>query len=238
MQTAVVGPFEFGLASDAPELDACQRLRYRVYVEEFGWEAAADHPDGRERDAYDPASLHLLVRIPGSRETLATCRLILPNPASVCPTPVFAALPVGQDEAHPLHPTQLAPDTWLEASRLTVAPEYRRTSPVVAGMAAMQLSFLASAGLCLSVIAVCNALHRPHCVSAHEIRTGRLIRRFGIDQTQIGAPFEYHGPRALFVSHADRIRQTVLPELAGVYDELEAWARAAVAEPVPVRLRA
>jgi N-acyl amino acid synthase of PEP-CTERM/exosortase system len=234
MLTAVVGPFEFGLAGHDPELDACQRLRYRVYVEEYGWESAADHPDGRERDAFDPASLHIFMRIPGCHEVAATCRLILPNPSSVCPTPVFAALPVDRDEDHPLHPTRLAPDTWLEASRLTVAPKYRRTSPAVAGMAAVQVSFFASAGLCLSVMAVCNALHRPHCVSAHELRTGRLIRRFGIDQTQIGAPFEYHGPRALFVSHADRIRQTVLPELAEVYDQLEAWARVAVAEPMPL----
>ncbi len=236
MVTSIVGPFEFGLAVEQAERDACFRLRYRVYCEEHGWESAAEHPDGLEHDAFDAASLHILVRVPGRVEPVATCRLILPDMTSATPTPLFTALPVGAYEDHAFHPTRLAPSTWLEASRLTVAPEYRRTSPLVAGIEAMQLSYLASAGLSLSVMALCNALQRPNCISAMEVRTARLLRRFGLDSTQIGEPFEYHGQRALFVTHADRIHTSVVPELADVYAQLAEWSVAAVAEPVAVRL--
>jgi N-acyl amino acid synthase of PEP-CTERM/exosortase system len=236
MVTSIVGPFEFGLATKQAEREACYRLRYRVYCEEYGWESAAEHPDGLEHDAYDAASLHILMRVPGSIEPVATCRLILPDANSIYPTPIFAALPIGAYEDHAFHPARLAPHTWLEASRLLVAPEYRRTSPLVAGMEAMQLSYFASAGLSLSLMALCNALQRPHCISAMEVRTARLLRRFGLDNTQIGEPFEYHGRRALFVTHADRILMSVAPELADVYAQLAEWSLAAVAEPVAVKL--
>lgn len=54
--------FETRLARDAADLEAAQRLRYRVFVRELGGGGpGVDHARGLEADAYDPYCEHLLL---------------------------------------------------------------------------------------------------------------------------------------------------------------------------------
>lgn len=56
------GYFALRLASDARDLAAAQRLRYRVFVQEMGGDGAmVDHAAQLECDAFDPLSDHLLL---------------------------------------------------------------------------------------------------------------------------------------------------------------------------------
>ena len=54
--------FDIHLARDADEIEAAQRLRYRVFVEEMGAPAAdADHEKRLEKDKYDAIFDHLIL---------------------------------------------------------------------------------------------------------------------------------------------------------------------------------
>lgn len=235
MSDEVIGPFRFILVTSADDLEAVERMRYDVYCRELGGERAEDHPDGRERDSYDQASVHILIRSVPDGAAVGSTRLVFPDPARARPTPVFGALPAQHSDAAPLHPARLPTQSWVEASRLAVVSAYRRHSPLIAGGEAMQHSFFASAGLCLAVAALTSAFARPYCVTAHEPRTARLLDGLGIEQVQIGGPFEYHGTRVLSVWQLGHLAQTIEPGLADVYTHLSGWAARALATPAVSR---
>ncbi|MBI5163065.1 MAG: GNAT family N-acetyltransferase [Magnetospirillum sp.] len=66
---------EVRLARDAAEVEASQRLRYRVFFQEMGAKASAEaQASGLDRDAYDPVCKHLLALADG--EVVGTYRLI------------------------------------------------------------------------------------------------------------------------------------------------------------------
>ncbi len=71
-----LGQFKFVIASSEEDKEKVYRLRYRTYVEEFGFEKPEDHPGGLETDEYDPYSVHFAV-FNGSDDIVGTIRLIL-----------------------------------------------------------------------------------------------------------------------------------------------------------------
>ena len=59
---AIMPSYAVRLARDAADLEAAQRLRYRVFIEELGGDGAlVDHRARLERDEFDPAVDHLLL---------------------------------------------------------------------------------------------------------------------------------------------------------------------------------
>jgi len=68
------------IANHSDEVEAAQRLRYRVFKDEIG----ADFPDAASSldcDEYDPHCEHLVVRDEDSHEIVGTYRLLLPEGA-------------------------------------------------------------------------------------------------------------------------------------------------------------
>jgi putative hemolysin len=81
----VAGPLEVRLATSAAELEAAQRLRYEVFMEEWG--ACADDQARRLRldaDAFDAGMEHLVVldrrRPPGAPQVVGNYRLLRLDP--------------------------------------------------------------------------------------------------------------------------------------------------------------
>ncbi|MDO5528729.1 MAG: GNAT family N-acyltransferase [Paracoccus sp. (in: a-proteobacteria)] len=73
-------PLSVRLAASEAEIEAAQRLRYRVFVKELGGDGEmVDHARGLERDAFDPVVDHLLLldsrRSPGD-EVVGVYRLM------------------------------------------------------------------------------------------------------------------------------------------------------------------
>jgi N-acyl-L-homoserine lactone synthetase len=126
-------PVRFALARTPEELEAAFRLRYRAIVEE-GWLPASDMPDGLERDAYDDEHAVQIVGWYGS-VAVATARVVPPVPGRQLPTEAafgIVAEPRGQV---------------AEASRLTVAREYRDgTHRVLGGLSAAIWTAMAERG--------------------------------------------------------------------------------------------
>jgi L-ornithine Nalpha-acyltransferase len=69
-----VSKLKITLAKTALEIEAAQRLRFRVFAEELG--AKAGPHDGLDCDAYDPVCDHLLVTRIDSQELVGTYRLL------------------------------------------------------------------------------------------------------------------------------------------------------------------
>ncbi|MGH7187335.1 MAG: GNAT family N-acetyltransferase, partial [Pseudomonadota bacterium] len=63
------------MAQSAAEIDAAQRLRYRVFVEEMGARTAGSR-GGRDRDFFDPWCEHLIVRDVARDEVVGTYRIL------------------------------------------------------------------------------------------------------------------------------------------------------------------
>jgi putative hemolysin len=68
-------PLAVGLATAASDIDAAQRLRYRVFVDEMGARFTGREP-GRDEDLFDAWCEHLVVRDCGSGEVVATYRIL------------------------------------------------------------------------------------------------------------------------------------------------------------------
>jgi N-acyl amino acid synthase of PEP-CTERM/exosortase system len=62
-----LGDFKFIVATTPALLEKVYRLRYQVYVDEFGFEHAGDHPNGMETDEWDPTSIHMAALNPERR---------------------------------------------------------------------------------------------------------------------------------------------------------------------------
>jgi hypothetical protein len=72
--------FEILPALTDSEKQATFRIRHSVYGEDLGW--AAVRADGMETDAYDPQSLHCLVRSRASGDFIGCVRLVLAAPGN------------------------------------------------------------------------------------------------------------------------------------------------------------
>jgi putative hemolysin len=67
--------FSVGCAKSSSDIEAAQRLRYRVFVEEMGATSPRTNLN-RERDLFDPWCDHLLLREQRSGRIIGTCRLL------------------------------------------------------------------------------------------------------------------------------------------------------------------
>jgi putative hemolysin len=71
-----IGKNSFVVANSNNLRNAVYRLRYKVYVEEFGFEKAEDHLEGYEIDEYDSDSIHFAA-LNENQEVIGTLRMIL-----------------------------------------------------------------------------------------------------------------------------------------------------------------
>jgi N-acyl amino acid synthase of PEP-CTERM/exosortase system len=67
------------IVRSAEQLVEAQRLRFRVYCEERGFEPGTN---GLEQDAFDAASRHVLVRSRNTGTVLGTVRVVLSDPVT------------------------------------------------------------------------------------------------------------------------------------------------------------
>lgn len=102
---------------EAHILEAIYRLRYQVYVNEWGFENPKDHPEGLEKDAYDQHSLHFYAYTDTLDNIIGTARLILDSDST---------LPIEQHfDIHEL-PEGVPRNKIAEISRLAISKDFRR----------------------------------------------------------------------------------------------------------------
>jgi len=157
-------------------LSAIQRLRYEVYCLERKFRDAADYPDGREHDEYDPHSTHICAT-DATGAVVGTVRLVHHSPLG---------LPVQQHGARLAVPAdELERRRTAEVSRLILAKQYRKHTidqPLLLW------------GLFARMYEESCRLGIGYWVAAMEEGLWRLLRRFGFPVDPIGDAIDYFGP--------------------------------------------
>ena len=110
------------LARHQDEVEAAQRLRYRVFSAEFG--AQLSGPPGIDQDEYDPFCEHLIVEDEVRQEVVGTYRLFLPE--QVANVGRYYA----QTEFDLSRPLALGSRV-MELGRSCVHPDYRQGAVIV-----------------------------------------------------------------------------------------------------------
>lgn len=184
--------YRIDLATSEADVRDAQRVRYRVYCLERGFEPPSAHPDGLEGDPFDARSAHAVVRHRSSGQAVATCRLVLADPADPeRPFPVEhhcgpALAEAGrQARARPRRQTG-------EISRFAVLPEFRRGRE--AGAAA-GVDRVLTVGLIAAVVRLSRASGVRHWYALMEPQLIRLLGRLGAHFSWFGEAVEHRGVR-------------------------------------------
>jgi N-acyl amino acid synthase of PEP-CTERM/exosortase system len=202
-----LGGFRFMQAESEDLKKAIYRLRYQVYVEEFGFERQEDHPGGLEMDEYEPHSLYLIA-LTMDGAVVGTCRLVLHSDKG------FPIEHVG-----PLHFIGEKPPAQhiAEISRLAISPTYRRrtedgqygvetylrqseggvlpdSGPIPEQYDKRQRPMIVL-GLHYAMYQVSKHLGLTHWYMIAEQKLWATLRKFNLLFHQIGEPVDYHGIR-------------------------------------------
>lgn len=224
------GNIQFRIATTEDLIRATQRLRYRVYVQEYGWEKPEDHPDGIETDMFDPHSIHAAA-IDENGVLVGTARMVMNSPLGL---PIFQTIDCF-DGFKPQSPGV------VEFSRLCVDPAFRRSVTDVnehrgpsgsyrfpgtqlnttPSQDARKLSIITH-GLIFILHQVGIRLRVTHWLMVSEKKLWVFLRRRGILFRQAGKPVQYHGERIPYIARPDEISHG----LAKLHLEtVETWGR-------------
>lgn len=217
------GNLKFVMADNEWLKKEIYRLRYQIYVEEFGFEDPADHPGQLETDAYEPYSIHFAA-IQGE-EVVGTIRLVL---HSVHGFPIEHAV-------HAQPPAKIKqPELIGEISRLAISKRFRRREED--GRYGVESYLRQSEGGILPDEDPVSQEHkkRKHPVIVmglyqimyQESKRRRLrqwymitekkiyysLKKFGFQFQQFAEPVQYHGLRVPYIGVIPEIEQRIIRE--------------------------
>ena len=227
------------LANTPGQLEDVFRIRYRVYCEEFGYEAPEQHPRGLESDEFDPFSRHTLVTHSATGVPAACARLVLAEEGRQLPMERFCA---GAIDPSILRAFDGRRDTICEFSRLGVDGAFRRNSGERASrfgeihgidwsrIEQHKFSSQLAMATILSGLALSEVLERTHCFAMMEPFLPRLLRRSGLIVHKAGDEIDYHGLRRPYYWETRDMVTGLVDELQEFYQHI----RDAFAENEPV----
>ncbi len=200
--------FEILPADTSDLVEEVLRLRYQVYCVETTILRGSHHTNCREKDLYDPRSVHHLIRHKPTGLFVATVRLILPDPSNLetrFPMEEFCSQCFYKD-LDALE--EVSRGSLAEVSRFLISKSRERE--IITSQMSKEgqdegasgyrrkdglLCYLLLFGLFSAVVRM-TALNRiMYWYVGVEPSFHRLLSRFGIEFTPIGPLFEYHGPR-------------------------------------------
>lgn len=221
--------FKVELVSSEAQRKLAYEVRYRVYCEEFKYEATDLFPDGLETDEYDHFSHHCLV-IHRRTGAPAGCVRLVPALGDLDHDPLplerycLASLDMATIEGLALTRTNVC-----EISRLAVDGAFRRrTGEMLTRFGEIhglqfsnqeQRSFSLIAVACfLAATAMTEIVHRTSVFAMMEPFLPRLMHRSGIDFKRVGKDMNYHGIRAPYFITTDSALENMHPELLELYE--------------------
>ncbi len=184
------------------------RLRYDVYCKELGWEDPQNFPDRLEKDIYDDASRHCLLKHNRSGEYAGTVRMVMSHDSDLDPLIPLVTHCGDRLFDGPLRPDRLPSGSYGEISRLALRSEFRRRSgeqnnPEGHGDHLFEWTQderrrfpHIALGLYLGASAVGLADGATGVYAMMEPRLARHLRFAGIRFEQVGEPIDFRGLRA------------------------------------------
>ena len=214
--------FTFVVADSDDLKNAIFRLRYQVYVEEFGFEKPEDHPSGFEVDEYEPYSIHFAA-LNEKHEVIGTARLVLTSAKGFPLEHAAKTTFIGE------RPPE---DHIGEISRLAVSKYYRRR--VEDGFYGVESYLVKSEGGILPdhgpipeemqrrkrpaiILGLFRQVYHTsirhgisHLYLITELKLFHLLKRYGFLFRQIGEPVHYHGIRIPYLGSIPEMEKTLL----------------------------
>jgi N-acyl amino acid synthase of PEP-CTERM/exosortase system len=202
------GGYKFAVATTRQLIRETQKLRYKVYVEELGYERPLDHFAGLEMDSFDPSSIHVAA-LDRTDQALGTLRLVLPSTRGF---PSFKLVPEFRPEAGM---------SIAECSRLAIHPDIRQASPLERRGAPLNYqgvfqspnamitdrpggdrrrSTMLLKGLTWVCFQVSLHLNVTHWLLLSERSVYTMLKDLGIPLKQIGEPVQFHGEHVPYLA--------------------------------------
>jgi N-acyl amino acid synthase of PEP-CTERM/exosortase system len=201
------------------------KLRYDVYVSEFGFEKKEDHPLGLEKDIYDPYSVELaaIEQIDeNTQKVIGTIRLILHSEngfpiENVVPTdfkgekpPIekiaeISRLTINKDYRRRQGDGLFGVESYLKVSEGGTLPNRGRTRKKI-----IRIQPFLILGLFKELYHVSKKLGITHWYMITEKKLWYALKRFNLIFRQIGEPVYYHGLRIPYLGVIDEIEQDLM----------------------------
>ena len=210
------------------------RLRYQVYVNEWAFETADDHPSGLESDQYDEHSVHFYARCKSEDKVIGTARVILNSELG---------FPISKHFDLDTQHEGVESSRIGEISRLAVSKEYRRRAidRAIFGTGNFDPGHIPRymddgrdahrhceheliRGLYLSIYSDSKRMGLTHWYAVMAKGLYIILKRWGILFKQVGPAKDYHGIRAPYLVSIDSLERV----LEQTNPELLVEARAAV----------
>lgn len=228
--------FSYGLVNHQPDLlHDIYALRYQVYVNEWGFEKADEHPGEIEFDEYDEYSVHYFARSNDENRIIGTARVILNSERGF---PICRHFAVNTQH-------EVVENSRIgEISRLAVSKEYRRRAidQAIFGSGAYDASHIPRyidvgrdprrqcehelvRGLYLAIYLDSKRRGLTHWYAVMARGLYVILKRWGIAFTQVGPAKDYHGLRAPYLVSIESIEHTLAkinPELLEYAARLDA----------------
>jgi len=194
----------------------CYALRYRTFVEEFGFEDKANYKEPVETDDYDFLSTSIAI-YHRSTGNIAACIRVIPGY-------IFDQLPVERYIKSSLDMDKASPilndrNTLAEISRVAVDKNFRRRknehhSPIGTHSEEERSYPLIAVACFLASDIVCEALGIYNGIAVMEPFLPQLTGRSGIHFEPIGEEVDYHGKRIPYVVNHVSILDGLSPALS------------------------
>lgn len=213
------------------DLSTVCELRYQVYVNEWGFEKAEDHPGGLEQDEYDRHSIHLYACAKHSEDVIGTARLIL---GSEKPLPIESHFGINQ------LPPGVRREQTAEISRLAISKEFRcqvleRVFSGAEQGAFKHLHLMKEnvrdlrkrcehqlvRGLYISLYRESKVRGLTHLFTIMSKGLHVILKRWGICFEQIGPARDYHGKRAPYLINIEEIERCLQRNNPALFDEAQ-----------------
>jgi len=221
--------FEVKLVTNEDLARKAYSVRYRVYCEEFNYEATDLFPKKMETDEFDKQSLHCLI-IHKTTDRVAGCVRLVPVNLNfengLLPLEKFCDESLDKDLIDSFH---IDRSTVCEISRLAVDGAFRRRP----GEAATRFGDINSIDcskeeqrtfslIALSAFLAGGALtyitHKTNVFAMMEPFLPRMLKRTGIEFERVGSDMDYHGIRAPYFVTPQSVMDNLQPDIKEMYD--------------------
>lgn len=233
--------FDLSPATTIEQRNQVYQIRYRVYCEEFGYEATENFIDHQEMDEFDDQSVHCLVTHRESGVAVGCVRVVMVEGHDLMPMEEHAGDSIDRTfmdsfrgrRAAVCEISRLAVDSTFRRRRREQETRFgnvdsmgaseweRRTFPLIA------LSLMVGAG------ALADALGRKHCFAIMEPFLPVMMRRAGIHFRRVGEDFDFRGKRAPYYGNMTELFDNAPAELRLYFNAMrKKFAEALEAAPV------
>jgi N-acyl amino acid synthase of PEP-CTERM/exosortase system len=220
------GLFEFKKVSqEDPLIEEIYKLRYRIYVEKWGFLKREDNPGGIEKDEFDPHSVHFVVQKRGENQVVGTIRIIANSAKGF---PIEKHCKINRDLS------LYDKDCFGEISRLAVSKEFRRRATDSIYSNWKELNDAAIDALYSEQRKIDNdiVLGLYRCIYKESLERGNqfllavmarglylLLKSVGILFEPIGPEQDYHGLRAPYLGRIDTMLQELKKRNPALYTQ-------------------